>query len=168
MHRAISQSLGKSSARNRVCEEKTSDTDDDEARRWRKLEKEADLKKSRRARNEQANFEKGVANFRNASKAEGACVNTPGCSSRSQVLKQGCPVLAWNMLPRCPWYVTLKSPNLPARILSGSFANLRGTEIVLGVWVLCGSEKERCWGSMFSASNCGENFWATVAFEERV
>ena len=56
VHRAISQSLGKSSERNRVCEEKTSDIDDDEARRRRKLEKEADLKRSWRARNKEANF----------------------------------------------------------------------------------------------------------------
>ena len=45
VHRAISQSLGKSSERNRLCEEKTSDTDDDEARRRRKLGMEADFKK---------------------------------------------------------------------------------------------------------------------------
>ena len=42
MHRAISQSLGKSSERNRLCEEKTSDTDDDEARMRRKLGMEAE------------------------------------------------------------------------------------------------------------------------------
>ena len=91
-----------------------SDTDDDEARR-RKLEKEADLKKSRRARNEQANFEKGVANFGNASKAEGECVNTPGCSSGSQVLKK--VARSWPAT-RCPGTrVSLKSPNVPARIL---------------------------------------------------
>ena len=82
MHRSISQSLGKSSEK-KVCEEKMSDTDDDEARRRGKLGKEADLKRSWPVRNEQANFEKGVAKFRNASKAEGACVNTPGCSSSS-------------------------------------------------------------------------------------
>ena len=94
VHWAISQSLGKSCERNRVCEEKTSDTDDDEARRRRKLEKEADLKKPWRTRTEQAKYEKGVANFRNASKAEGACVNTPGCSSGSQILNKdtrSCP-----------------------------------------------------------------------------
>ena len=73
VHQAITQSLVKSSERNRLCEEKTSDTDDDEARRRRKLEKEADLKKSWRARIEQANSVKG--DFRNASKAEGACLN---------------------------------------------------------------------------------------------
>ena len=39
------------------------------------------FKRSRRVRNEQAKFEKGTANFRNASKADGACVNTLGCSS---------------------------------------------------------------------------------------
>ena len=61
MHRATSQSLGKSSERDRLCEEKTLDTDD-EARRRRKLGMEADFKKSRRVRNEQANFEKEVAN----------------------------------------------------------------------------------------------------------
>ena len=49
---------------------------------------EADFKKSWRVRNEQANFEKGVANFRNASKADGACVNTPGCSSASHILNK--------------------------------------------------------------------------------
>ena len=43
VHRAISQSLGKSSEKIRLCDEKTSDTDDDEARRRRKLEKEADF-----------------------------------------------------------------------------------------------------------------------------
>ena len=50
--------------------------------------KEADFKKSRRARNEQANSEKGVANFGDASKADCACVNTPGCSSGSQSLNK--------------------------------------------------------------------------------
>ena len=45
VHRAISQSLGKSSERNRLCEERTSGTDDDdEARRRPKLEKEVDFK----------------------------------------------------------------------------------------------------------------------------
>ena len=115
MHRAISQSLGKSSEKNRVCEEKMSDTDDDDARSWRKFGKPEqmvfDSKKSRRARNEQPKFEKGVANFRNASKAEGACVNTPGCSSGFQILNKD-PVLAWNLLPWYPWCDSLKSPNL--------------------------------------------------------
>ena len=37
VHRAISQSLGKSSEKNRLCEEKTSGTDDDLARSWRKF-----------------------------------------------------------------------------------------------------------------------------------
>ena len=50
VHRAISQSLGKSSERHRLCEEKTSDTDDDEARRRRKLGMEVDFKKSMRVR----------------------------------------------------------------------------------------------------------------------
>ena len=48
---------------------------------------EADFKKSWRVRNAQKN-EKGVANFRNASKAEGACANTPGCSSGSPILNK--------------------------------------------------------------------------------
>ena len=69
VHRAISQSLGMSSEKNKLCEEKTSGTDDDEARSWVR-----DSKKSRRARNEQANSANGVANFRNASMAEGALV----------------------------------------------------------------------------------------------
>ena len=63
------RSLGKPSERNRLCEEKTSDTVDDEARR-RLME--ADFKKSRRVRDEQVNFEKRVANLRNASKADRA------------------------------------------------------------------------------------------------
>ena len=88
VHRAISQSLGKSSEKNRLCEERTSGTDDDEARSWRKFGKEADSKKSWRARNEQAVSVKGVANFRNASKVEGACVNTPGSSSGTQILNK--------------------------------------------------------------------------------
>ena len=88
VYRAISQSLGKSSEKNRLCEEKTSGTDDDESRNWRKLGKEVDSKKSRRARNEQANSANGEANFRNASMAEGACVNTPGSSSGTQILKK--------------------------------------------------------------------------------
>ena len=88
MRRAISQSLGKSNERNRLCEEKTSDTDDDETRRRRMLGMEADFKKSWRVRNEQANFQKGVANFRNVSEAEGVCVNTPGCSSGSPILNK--------------------------------------------------------------------------------
>ena len=41
-------------------------------KRRRKFEKEADFKKSRRARNEQANSEKRMANFGDASKADGA------------------------------------------------------------------------------------------------
>ena len=102
VHRAMSQSLGKSIEKNRVCEEKMSDTDDDEERRRQKLEKEADLNKPWLARNEQ---EKGVANFRNASKAEGACVNTPSCFFRISDPEQGYPVLAWNLLPWCPWCV---------------------------------------------------------------
>ena len=57
VHRAISQSLGKSSEK-KVCEEKMSDTVDDEARRRWKLGKETDLKRSWRVRNEQASFEK--------------------------------------------------------------------------------------------------------------
>ena len=88
VHRAISQSLGKSMETNRLCEEKTSGTDDDEARSWRKLGKEVDSKKSRRARNEQANSANGAANFRHASMAEGACVNTPGSSSGTQILNK--------------------------------------------------------------------------------
>ena len=71
---------------------------DDEARSWRKLGKEVDSKK-RRARNEDANSTHGAANFRNASMAEGACVNTPGSSSGTQILNKvarswpgtGCP-----------------------------------------------------------------------------
>ena len=39
VHRAISQSLGKSSEKNKLCEEKTSGTDDDEARSWWKFGK---------------------------------------------------------------------------------------------------------------------------------
>ena len=35
VHRAISQSLGKSSEKNKLCEEKTSGTDDEDARSWR-------------------------------------------------------------------------------------------------------------------------------------
>ena len=117
VHRAISQSLGKSSERNKLCEEKTSDIDDDEARRRRKLGMEAGIKRSRRVRNEQANFEKGAANFRNASKADGACVNTLGLFFRITYPEQGYPVLAWNMLSKYPCCVSLKSPILPARIL---------------------------------------------------
>ena len=88
VHRAISQSLGKSSEKNRLCEEKASGTDDDESRSWRKLGKEVDSKKSRRARNEQANSANGAANFRNASMAEGACVNKLGSSSGTQILNK--------------------------------------------------------------------------------
>ena len=88
VHWAISQSLGKSSKRNRVYEEKTSDTDDDGARKRQKLEKEADLKRSWRVRNEQAISEKTMAIFRKASKAAGACVDTPGCSSGFQILNK--------------------------------------------------------------------------------
>ena len=43
MHWAISQSLGKSNERNRLCQDKTSDTDDDEARKRRKLGMEVDF-----------------------------------------------------------------------------------------------------------------------------
>ena len=88
VHRAISQSLGKSSERSRVCEEKISDTDDDGARRRQKLEEEIDLKRSWRARNEQASAEEETTNFRKASKAEGACVDTPGYSCGFQILNK--------------------------------------------------------------------------------
>ena len=54
---------------------------------------EADFKRSRRVRKEQANFEKGAAIFRNASKADGACVNTLGCSSGSHILNKD--TLSW-------------------------------------------------------------------------
>ena len=109
VHRAISQSLGKSSERNKLCEEKTSDTDNDEARRRRKLGMEADFEKSWRVRNEQANFEKGVANFRKC-KQGGRCVREhTWLSFRITDPEQGYPVLAWNMLPRYPGCVSLKS-----------------------------------------------------------
>ena len=49
---------------------------------------EVGFKQSRRVRNEQAKFEKGVANFGDASKADGACVNTPGCSSGFYILNK--------------------------------------------------------------------------------
>ena len=88
VHRAISQSLGRSSEIIRLCDEKTSDTDDDEARRRGNWRRKLTFKKSRRARNEQANSEKGVASFGDANKADGACVNTPGCSSGSHLLNK--------------------------------------------------------------------------------
>ena len=67
----------------------------------------SDLKRSWRTRNEHANSGKVMANFRKASKAEGAFVDTPGCSSGFQILS-GCLVLPLNMLPRCSWCVPLK------------------------------------------------------------
>ena len=87
-----SQSLGKSSEKNKLCEEKTSVTDDDDAKIWRKLGKLEqimfDSKQSWRTRDEQANSANGVAHFRNASRAEGACVDTPGSSSGTQILSK--------------------------------------------------------------------------------
>ena len=92
VHRAISQSLGRSSEKNKLSEEKTSGTGNDEAKSWRKFGKPEqmmfDSKKSRRARNEQANSANGAANSRNASMAEGTCVNTPGSSSGTQILNK--------------------------------------------------------------------------------
>ena len=92
MHRAIRQSLGKSSEKNKLSEEKTSGTDDDEAKSWRKFGKPEqmmfDSKMSRRARNEQADSANGAANSRNASMAAGACVNTLGSSSGNQILNK--------------------------------------------------------------------------------
>ena len=92
VHRAISQSLGKASEKNKLCEEKTSGTDDDDAKSWRKLGKPEqmmfDSKKSRRPRDEQADSANGVAHFRNASRAEGACVDTPVSSSGTQFLSK--------------------------------------------------------------------------------
>ena len=81
VHRAISQSLGRSSEKIKLCEEKTSGTDDDDdAKSWRKLGRPEqmmfDSKKSRRAKDEQADSANGMVHFRNASKAEGACVDT--------------------------------------------------------------------------------------------
>ena len=92
MHRAISHSLGKSSEKNKLCEEKTSGADDDDTKSWRKLGKLEqmmfDSKKSRRARDEQADSANGMAHFRNASKAEGACMDTPSSSSGTQILSK--------------------------------------------------------------------------------
>ena len=45
-------------------------------------------KKSRRARNEQANSANGMAHYRNVSTAEGACVDTPSSSSGTQMLSK--------------------------------------------------------------------------------
>ena len=93
VHRAISQSLGRSSEKIKLCEEKTSGTDDDDAKGWRKLggpeQMMFDSKKSRRARNEQADSANGMAHFRNVSTAEGACVDTP-CSSSHFGSRFGC------------------------------------------------------------------------------
>ena len=47
---------------------------------------------------------------------------------------------------------------------SGSFANLQGTEIVLGVQVLCGSEKSHT-GDLCFQPVIVENFWATLALD---
>ena len=110
VHRAISQSLGKSSERNRVCEEKSSGTDDGPKRR-QKLEKEVDLKRSWRARNEQASVEKSDDQF---------LEKTGGGRVRGHTWlflwipdpEQGCQVLLWNMLPRYSGCVSLNSPKL--------------------------------------------------------
>ena len=67
MRRAISQSVGKSSEKNKLCEEKTSGTDDDDVKSWRKLGKAEqmmfDSKKSRRAKDEQADSANGMSHF---------------------------------------------------------------------------------------------------------
>ena len=161
MHRAISQSLGKSSERKGYVRRKRQ-THDDEARRRRKLGMEADFKKSRRVRNEQANFEKGVANFRNASKADGACVNTPGCSSGSHILNKDTRSWPGTCCPsaRGVFHCFTISFQLA---FSGSFANLHGTEIVLGEKVLSGSEKSAAGDLCFQRAIVGI-FWATMAF----
>ena len=150
VHRTNSQSLGKSSEKIRLCDEKTPDTDDDEVRRRRKLEKQADFEKSRRARNEQANSEKRGAIFGDASKADGACVNTPGrLFFRISYPEQRYPVLAWNMLPNYPWSVSLNSQILPARVL-WQFCKSPGYRNCTWSKGLCGSEKSAAGDPCFS------------------
>ena len=72
------------------CAKRKRQAHDDDAKSWRKLGKPEqmmfDSKKSQRARDERANSANGVAHFRNASTAEGACVKTPGSSSGTQIL----------------------------------------------------------------------------------
>ena len=58
------------------------------------------------------------------------------------------------MLPNHPWSVSLNSQILPARILWQFLQISRGTEIVLGEKVLCGSENSSA-GYLFLASHCG-------------
>ena len=82
VHWVISQSLGKSSERKHRTPKMMGQGG---GRNWR--EREVDLKRSWRARNEQASVEKETTNFRKASEAEGACVDTLGYSSGFQILK---------------------------------------------------------------------------------
>ena len=74
MHWAISQWLGKTSERNRDYEEKTSDTEDDGARRRHKLEREREIdqKMSWRARNEQVSVEKRDDKFQKSKQGGGS------------------------------------------------------------------------------------------------
>ena len=57
--------------------------------------------------------------------------------------------------------------NLPARILWQILANLHGTEIVLGVRILCSSGKSAA-GDLRFQQAVVENFWATLDFRQRV
>ena len=112
VHWAISQWLGKTSERNRVYEEKTSDTEDDGARRRQKLEREIDQKMSWRARNEQESVEKRDDKFQKRKQGGGRVHKHTWFFFWVPDLELGCPVLAWNMLPGYPWCVSLNSPKL--------------------------------------------------------
>ena len=73
---------------------------------------EVDLKRSWRVRNEQASAEKVVANFRKKKQGGGRVRGHTWLFLWIPDPEQGCPVLAWNILPRYPWCVSLNSPKL--------------------------------------------------------
>ena len=98
-------------------------------------------------RNEQASSEKGMANFRNASKAEGACVREhtwvvlPDPRSWTRMPSPGLGHVAhWNL------------PHFPARILWQFCKSPQHRNCAWSVGSLC-LWKERCRGSTFSASS---------------
>ena len=72
-----------------------------------------------------------VAHFNNASRADGACVDTPGSSSGTQILSKVARSWPGDILLQYPWCVSLKRPS--SHSLENFLTNLHGTELVLGV-----------------------------------
>ena len=129
---AISQSLGKTSDRNRVYEEKTSDTEDDGVtaeigERSRPEKVVAGKKRASECRKRDDKFQKSKQGGGRVRKHTWFFLWIPDP-------EQGCPVLAWNMLPVYPWCVSLNFPKLDLKkhpaCFSCRFVSSNGTEIV--------------------------------------